>query len=335
LLCYTLFMANRPPRETSTKELLERLHKRRTLRRRLKIAGVAILGTTFLAAAGVAAVATLRGPVAPSGTGPLGTDTTLVAEDTTTTSTSPPTTRTPPPRPSTTEEPTTTEPPAPSTSTTTPTGSAGAGFVVVIDPGHQRRGNYAEEPVGPGSSETKPKVSSGTSGVSSGVPESELVLAVSLKLRTALEARGIKVIMTRTTQDVDLSNVERTKIANQAQADLYIRVHADGADSSSTRGVHVLYPASIAGWTDDIAAPSRRAAELLQAALVAATGAVDRGTDARKDITGFNWSDVPVVIPEIGFMTNPEEDRLLNTASYQQKIADALADAAVRFLKER
>ncbi len=335
MLCYTLFMANRPPREASTKELLERLNKRRALQRHLKIAGAVILTTTFLAAAGVAAVATLRGPVEPSGNGLPSTDTTAVAEETTTTSTSPPTTRTLPPRPSTTEEPTTTEPPAPSTSTTTPTGSAGSGFVVVIDPGHQRRGNNAQEPIGPGSSETKPKVSSGTSGVSTGVPEGELVLAVSLKLRSALEARGVKVIMTRTTQDVDLSNIERTKIANQAQAGLYIRVHADGADSSSTRGIHVLYPASIGGWTDDIAAPSRRAAELIQAALVAATGAADRGIDARKDITGFNWSDVPVVIPEIGFMTNPEEDRLLNTASYQQKIADALADAAVRFLEGR
>ncbi|MHB0980769.1 MAG: N-acetylmuramoyl-L-alanine amidase [Thermoleophilia bacterium] len=330
MLCYTLLMANRPPRDASTAELLERLRKRRALQRRLKIAAAAFLGTAFLIVAGVAAVAAIRGPSDPDAHTPPGTGATLADVATTTASTSPPTTRNPPPRPSTTAESSATEPPA--SSTTTPTGSSGAGFVVVIDPGHQRRGNNAEEPIGPGSSETKPKVSSGTSGVSSGIDESEVVLAVSLKLRDALEARGVTVIMTRTTQDVDLSNIERTRIANDAGAGLYIRVHADGADGSSTRGIHVLYPASIAGWTDDIATPSKRAAQLAQAALVAATGAQDRGTDARSDMTGFNWSDVPVIIPEIGFMTNPEEDRLLNTASYQQKIADALADAAVRFL---
>lgn len=325
-------MANRPPRDAATAELLERLRKRRALKRRLKITGAAFLGAAFLIAAGVAALAAVRGPGRPPGYAQPGTGTTLTAVATTTASTSPPTTRKPPPRPSTTAEPTTTEPPASSTTGSTPTGSSGAGFVVVIDPGHQRRGNNGEEPIGPGSSETKPKVSSGTSGVSSGVDESEVVLAVSLKLRDALQARGVTVVMTRTSQDVDLSNIERTRIANDARAGLYIRVHADGADSGSTRGIHVLYPASIAGWTDDIATPSKRAAQLAQAALVAATGAQDRGTDPRSDMTGFNWSDVPVIIPEIGFMTNPEEDRLLNTASYQQKIADALADAAVRFL---
>jgi N-acetylmuramoyl-L-alanine amidase len=209
------------------------------------------------------------------------------------------------------------------------------GAVVVVDPGHQGRGNSAQEPIGPGSSTTKDKVTSGTSGVSTRTLESTIALAIGLKLRDALQARGIKVVMTRTSQDVDLSNIERTKIANAAHAALYIRVHADGADSSSTHGIHTLYPATKTGWTDDIAVVSKRAAQLAQNALVAATGAADRGLDARDDMTGFNWSDVPVIIPELGFMSNPEEDRLLNSASYQQKIADALADATVRFLQEQ
>ena len=183
--------------------------------------------------------------------------------------------------------------------------------------------------------QTKARASSGTSGVTTGTPEGELTLAVGLKLRDALEARGVRVVMTRTSQNVDLSNVERAQLANQAGADLFIRIHADGSGDDSARGVHVLYPSSIEGWTDDIAAPSRRAAELALAALVAATGALDRGLDARQDMTGFNWSDVPVVLPEIGFMTNRDEDRLLSDSAYQDKIAQALADAALRFLQER
>jgi len=175
-------------------------------------------------------------------------------------------------------------------------------------------------------------VSSGTAGVATGIPESELVLAVSLKLRDSLVAHGIRVIMTRTTQDVNISNIQRAQMANEAGADLFVRIHADGADNPDTSGIHVLYPASVPGWTDDIAMVSKQAAAIAQRELVAATGAIDRGIDARSDMTGFNWSDVPVILPEIGFMTNPAEDRLLATSSYQDKIVQALTRAILSFL---
>lgn len=204
--------------------------------------------------------------------------------------------------------------------------------VVVIDPGHQAKANSDTEPIGPGSSDRKAKVSSGTASVITGIPESELVLAVSLKLRDALVAHGIEVVMIRTTQDVDISNIERAQIANQAGADLFVRIHADGSTDAAVAGIHVLYPASIQGWTDDIAAASKKAAELAQRELIASTGAVDRGIDARGDMTGFNWSDVPVILPEIGFMTNPAEDRLLATSTYQDKIVAGLTRAILAFL---
>ncbi len=327
-------MANRPPRDASTAEVLERFRRKKALRRRLRIAAAIIALVFFLVAAAAAAMVSLRASSQTAPSTPPGTSVVAAGATTTTASLPPPSTHTLPPRPSTAETTATTS--ATPTPTTTPTtAAANSGWVVVIDPGHQRRGNYAEEPIGPGSTTTKAKVSSGTAGVATGLPESELVLAVGLMLRDALQAKGVTVIMTRTTQDVNLSNIERTRIANEAKADLYIRVHADGAENSAVRGIHVLYPAVTRGWTDDIAAPSKRAAQLAQSALIAATGAQDRGIDARSDMTGFNWSDVPVIIPEIGFMSNPDEDRLLATSSYQRKIADALAEAAVRFLKEQ
>jgi len=219
---------------------------------------------------------------------------------------------------------------APHTASTA--GGQATGKVVVIDPGHQAHGDSSLEPVGPGSSDKKAKVSDGTSGTATGTPESKLVLTVSLKLRDALEARGVKVVMTRTTQDVNLSNIQRAQIANKAGADLFVRVHADGSSDAATSGIHVLYPVSIKGWTDDIAVASKKAASLAQSELIAATGAKDRGIDARSDMSGFNWSDVPAIIPEIGFMTNAAEDRLLATAAYQDKIVAGLTRAILSFL---
>lgn len=243
------------------------------------------------------------------------------------------------PTPSTTapKRPTTTEPPE-TTTTAAPApkeqASSGAeGMTVVVDPGHQGPQDLSYEPIGPGSSTTKYKMSSGATGVSTGLAESLVDLQISLKLRDELEARGINVVMTRTSQDVNISNIERAQIANEAGAALFIRVHCDAIDSSSPHGIHVLYPVNIPGWTDDIYSASRRAAQLTQEALIEATGAYDRGLDERDDMTGFNWSDVPVIMPELGFMSNPEEDRLLASSDYQQKLAQAMAEAAVRFLR--
>jgi N-acetylmuramoyl-L-alanine amidase len=319
-----------------TREVMRQLQQRRARRHRLQVI-VAVLAAVIVAGGLLTALA-YAWRRAPSTAATTNSPTTLTQAGSTTSATvisSTTTTRRPAPttsviRPSTTE-PSATTPTSGRVTTTVSAGSA-VGRLVVIDPGHQGQGNSDPEPVGPGSSTTKPKVSDGTAGAVTGTPESELVLAVSFMLRDALEARGVRVIMTRTSQDVDLSNIERTEIANEAHADLYIRVHADGAESGSVHGIHVLYPALIEGWTDDIALPSKRAAQLAQQALVDATGATDRGIDPRDDMTGFNWSDVPVIIPEIGFMSNAEEDRLLATASYRQKIADALAKAAIEFL---
>jgi N-acetylmuramoyl-L-alanine amidase len=178
----------------------------------------------------------------------------------------------------------------------------------------------------------KAKVSSGTAGVVTGTPESELVLAIGLQLRDSLAAHGIEVLMTRTTQNVNISNSERAQMANEAGADLFDPIHAYGNSDPAVHGIHVLYPASISGWTDDIAADSKRAAAQAQKELIASTGAKDRGIDARSDMTGFNWSDVPVILPEIGFMTNADEDKLLATPAYQDKIVQALTRAVLSYL---
>ena len=211
-----------------------------------------------------------------------------------------------------------------------PTPSPDATFVVVIDAGHQAHADLTPEAIGPGSKTKKPAVAGGTSGVSTHAPESRINLEVALRLRKALESRGITVIMVRTTQNVDLPNSKRAKLANAAHAGLLIRLHCDGAKSSSLHGLLTLVPAKNA-WTGPIVAASARAGRDIHAAAVKATGAKDRGITPRSDMSGFNWSRVPAVIVEMGVMTNRAEDRALSTAAYQQKLADGMATGIARF----
>jgi N-acetylmuramoyl-L-alanine amidase len=205
--------------------------------------------------------------------------------------------------------------------------------VVVIDPGHDARANLATEPIGPGSSVRKIEDGGGTHGVVTGIREPDLTLAVSLVLRRLLRGAGVRVVMTRTrTAGTSMGNIARARIANRAGAALFLRVHADGSASSAARGTHTLTPALRRGWTDDIYRTSRRAAELVQSELVRALGFPDRGIQERSDFTGFNWADVPAILVEMGFMTNPVEDRALATPAVRADVALGLCRGTLRFL---
>jgi len=214
-----------------------------------------------------------------------------------------------------------------------PAAAAQSRLVVVVDPGHDLRANGQTEPIGPGSSTRKIKDGGGTHGVASGLREADLNLKVGLRLRALLQNAGVNVVMTRTrTAGASMGNIARARIANRAGAALFLRIHADGSTDPAARGTHTLYPALRRGWTDDVYAESKRAARIVQADLRSALGFPDRGLQERADFTGFNWSDVPVILVEMGFMTNPTEDRLLATAAYQRRAALGLCRGTLRYL---
>jgi N-acetylmuramoyl-L-alanine amidase len=205
--------------------------------------------------------------------------------------------------------------------------------VVVLDAGHDLRANLRTEPIGPGSATRKILDGGGTTGVVTGIREADLNLAVALRTRALLARAGIRVVMTRTTTSGrSMGNIARARIANRARAALFLRVHADGSTDPGAAGTHTLYPAFHAGWTDDVYASSRRAARLVQDELVRALRFPDRGLQERSDYTGFNWANVPVILVELGFMTNPTEDRLLATEAYRARVALGLCRGTLRFL---
>jgi N-acetylmuramoyl-L-alanine amidase len=149
-----------------------------------------------------------------------------------------------------------------------------------------------------------------------------------------LQRRGYRVAMTRTGAVFRYGNggnIARAQFCNRRHAELMLRIHADGSTDPSQNGFSTLYPAFHRGWTDDIYARSLKAARFVQTAAVRATGARDLGLIPRTDLTGFNWADVPAILAECGFMSNPRERRLLQSSSYEGKVARGLTAGVAAF----
>ena len=203
--------------------------------------------------------------------------------------------------------------------------------LVCLDPGHGTPpaiGRQAE-PIGPGSGVLKIKDGGGASG------EAVVNLAIAKKTRTLLLRRGYRVAMTRTGPVFSYGNggnIARAQFYNRQHAALMLRIHADGANDRSLHGFATLYPAWHKGWTDDIYTRSLKAARLVQAATVRSTGAADRGLVKRTDLTGFNWANVPAILVECGFMSNPTERRLLQSSAYEWKVARGLTAGSAAFI---
>lgn len=207
--------------------------------------------------------------------------------------------------------------------------------LICIDPGHQGKGNRGLEEIAPGSSKKKVKVADGTAGIVTKKGEYELTLEVGLKLRDAFKSKGYKVLMTRETHNVNISNKERSLMTNKAGCAAYIRLHADGSSNRSLTGVSVLTSSSKNPYTQKVQKTSDKLSKDVLSEFVKATGANNRGISYRDDLTGTNWSTVPNTLIEMGFMSNPDEDRKMASKEYQEKMVRGMVNGIEKYLRER
>jgi len=208
-------------------------------------------------------------------------------------------------------------------------------FLVVIDPGHQQKANLNLEPIGPGATTQKYKVTDGTTGVVTKKRESVLVLEMAFLLKEKLEAKGIQVLMTRTAHEVDISNKERATFANDHKANLFLRLHADGSENQNQSGFAVLTPAEGSPYTKEIYAESLQISQTIINKMRQNHQVKVNGIKFRDDLSGFNWSKVPGVLLELGFMSNPEEDKKLSDPEYVNSLLQSVTDSVEEYRKSK
>lgn len=206
-------------------------------------------------------------------------------------------------------------------------------YIICINPGHQAKANTNKEKQSPSSSIKKMKVTGGTSGIASHKSESQVVLDIGLKLRDELEKQGYTVVMTRTSQKVDLSNQQRAKIGNEAHADLTISLHLNGINNHNANGAFTICGKN-SGDTQKIYKKSRKAAVSIINTYCNKTGIKNQGVSYRSDLTGLNWSTVPAIYIEMGHMTNRKEDLKLTNFSFQKKMVHGLVEGINHYFKE-
>lgn len=217
-------------------------------------------------------------------------------------------------------------------------------YVVVIDAGHQRHGIKEQEPIGPGSETMKDKVTSGTQGSFTGVPEYELTLAVALQLRDTLIERGYTVVMVRETHDVEVSNIERAEIANKYApseengyvATINLRIHANGFTNPDANGALMCCPTKDNPYKiGEIFEECERLANAIIDPYCKETGMRKRPSHIQygDNMTGTNWCEIPTTILEMGFMTNEADDKLMQTTEFKENAAKGIADGIENYFK--
>lgn len=217
----------------------------------------------------------------------------------------------------------------------TETPVATGGHKIALDPGQQKEQMQEGEPVGPGATATTAKMSYGATSVNTGKREYEWSLPVTLKLKEELEKRGYEVVLTRETHDVQISNAERAIFANESGAEIYLSIQADAAASADAKGMYAQVPSQGNPYVGNLYSECKRLAKAIQNSLITETGTKDRGVQENDSVAAINYSEIPVAILQLGYMTNAEEDKNLWDEEYQDKMVQAICNGIDTYFRNQ
>ena len=187
-------------------------------------------------------------------------------------------------------------------------------MLIVIDPGHGGRDRANRGPTG--------------------YVEADGTLAIAKACRCVLEAAGVKVIMTRETDEdlappdkpysVEADLIARARIANNAKANYFVSVHTNAFKDPAARGTETHCYSTTS--------PGFKLAKTVQDAVVGALGTTDRGVKVSPQFIVLRYTAMPAVLVEVAYHTNPEEERLLKQPAFLRKAGEAVAVGILRFL---
>ncbi len=218
--------------------------------------------------------------------------------------------------------------------TPAPTEEPAKPILIAIDPGQQKTQNKDLEPIGPGSATTIEKMGYGATSATTKEREYLWTQRMAELIKTELEARDYQVLLVREVDEDNVSNSERAQRANDAKADMLIGLQLDASSTTTTHGMYVQYASSSNPYipTDAISG-AKKLGDLMHENLIAKTGANDRGVRTTDKLASINWAKMPSVVLTLGYASNPEEDGLLHTDEYLQKITAAICDSIDTYLR--
>lgn len=197
---------------------------------------------------------------------------------------------------------------------------------IVIDACNQVNMNAATEPVGPGSEETKVGANTGFTGANMGTAEYAINLTYALALKAELESRGYVVTMTRESNDVNITNRQRAEIANTSGATAMVRIKMNYSTNTALSGVMATTMTHDNPYHPNLYADGQELATRMLQGVTIWTGATNHGVFQTDGMTAINWSNIPVAVIELGYLSNAEDEANLLDAEYQKKVISGLAD---------
>lgn len=190
------------------------------------------------------------------------------------------------------------------------------GLVIGLNPGHQITTIKKKYPLAPGSRKKAYGVKTGAVGKFTHQPEYEVVLQVGLKLKRILESQGATVVITRTSNNVMLTNIDRASILNNAGVDIALQLHCNSWKKSSSNGSS-CYIKTTGSWVNE----SWSAASSIAYNMSRYTGFRNLGVKICNTYMSLNWTTTPTVLLEMGYLTNRSDDLNLANDAFREKLA--------------